>query len=570
MSERDRPRLIATQHVATLKRFRALAAELVEARSAAEHASAAELTEKLDKNRARLEELQRLADEVFSMAVAVADHPEVIDLPEASRAPPPTVHDDTPDFVLRDTHGSLRDRLEELLPDLDVDPDAERHDTPTEPCASPSPPSPGETTEPSDDAVPLDETLDEVTGSTPTDGSDRRCPHCGAGIDSDIDSCPSCGEQVRAPIFAPDSDSADAVGDSGQADAGGGFGAFVRYLLLIAVLLVAFANVWPPALDHAPVACEVPWVQDAIPCRGPRSGLRGLALELVERWIPSMPTGVDSAQELVLALTRVARQEHGTIQIAAGTYVLDAPITLSGDVALRGQGMGETIIRLTGPAFVYAGDQTWTASNLTFARSHASTGDLIVVADGNVRFDRVAVVGARGTSSTPGAGMLFAGTSGGTVRDCSVTGNTFGIVVTERATPTIVDCTIDRNAHRGVSFHDRGGGVIRDSTISNNGYASGDDFWQGVGLEDEASPSVVDNDVRRNAGVGIQYRDRSGGSASGNRITGNGWNIRDYGSPQSSTGGIAIGTNGTDQRPTPTLASNVFDDNYGGEINDYR
>lgn len=568
MSGKNRPPLVAKGDTQTFSRLRELAADLVEARRAAQGAADRELEAELAAKRARIDEMRRLADEVVAMAAAVADHPEVVELGDAVTSPPPTVHGDTPDFVLRDIHEALRERVDEVLPDLDAETSDARDATPSEnhtsvevhePLASSAELAPEE-------AALLESDAAEPT--VPTSTSVRRCVQCGATIDSDSEHCPSCGQLARAPGDGTETEDQPA---RPEGDTGWGFWAFVRHVFLFAAILVAFANAWPQALQRAPVACELPLLQSLVPCEGSCSGVRGHVRGLVGG---CEFVRVTSVQELLTSLASPSGDARAPIRVAAGTYDISSSVTLTGNVELQGDGRDETILRMSGPALTFAGGGLWTAADLTFARSNTSTGDVIIVTGGEVRFDRVAFSGGSGTESAVGAGIVFAGDTGGTVRRCDVRRNTFGIVVVDRAEPTIDDCMIEGNAHRGVSYHDRGGGVLRQSTITNNGYAGGNDYWQGVGLEDRAAPSIVANDIRRNAGVGIQFRDSTGGTASDNRVLGNGWNIQDHGPALASTGGIAIGTNGTDQRPSPSLSSNVVDDNYddgsGSEINDYR
>jgi parallel beta-helix repeat protein len=168
-----------------------------------------------------------------------------------------------------------------------------------------------------------------------------------------------------------------------------------------------------------------------------------------------------------------------------------------------------------------------------------------------------------------GAGLHLAGSTTGTVRDCRSSGNFLGIGVSNQARPTIERCAITNNLTRGVYFIDGSGGELRGNTIANNGFDEDRrNWWQGVAVRNMASPTIRNNIVEDNAGVGIHVWEEARGVIDGNTIRNNGRNI---GATGSHYGGIAIGFRGDNKRPNPTVGpNNTFTNNRGGAVNDYR
>ena len=134
--------------------------------------------------------------------------------------------------------------------------------------------------------------------------------------------------------------------------------------------------------------------------------------------------------------------------------------------------------------------------------------------------------------------------------------------------------TIQDNSQRGISFQGQSGGNASENQIYRNGYGSnGRDYWQGIGIEDNASPTLNSNIIKENAAAGIQFIDNSGGAAANNQLIGNSVNYatykQDLNRSQISAGGIVVGMYGRQMAAQPSIGDNVFEGNMGGELNRY-
>ena len=105
------------------------------------------------------------------------------------------------------------------------------------------------------------------------------------------------------------------------------------------------------------------------------------------------------------------------------------------------------------------------------------------------------------------------------LRGCDVSSETGSAVGVEGGAPTLAGCTLHGTPRNGVAiFGDLETGecgcTLSGCTIAGNKLA-------GVLVRDGAAPSVLDCDVSRNGGWGIDLRD-CGGEYRGNRVAGNG------------------------------------------------
>ena len=102
----------------------------------------------------------------------------------------------------------------------------------------------------------------------------------------------------------------------------------------------------------------------------------------------------------------------------------------------------------------------------------------------------------------------------------------------------------------------RNGGTVSETRLIGNGFGRGsDDYWQGIGVQDLSAPDLRANEVRGNAGVGIQYLHAVGGLDRANTVTGNAVNRAAYvaavGLETASAGETALGRPGTAILPIP-------------------
>ena len=345
-------------------------------------------------------------------------------------------------------------------------------------------------------------------------------------------------------------------------------------IALVALLAVSIGglNLWPGALVRVAFLCSAPGLSSLIPCNRVVTGTPGVPPTVAEDPVPTRV--LTSSSQLAAAIATVGQAGSGTLSVGEGVFEIQAPVVLSGHVTIRGVAPERSVLRLVSATggILYRGDGTLSIADIGIVLVTSGAGDVLTIGGGTARLERIAVTGGRPGGGVAGAGLVFVGGATGSARDCIVQANEFGVWIANQATPSISRCTIASNLARGVSFHGDSGGELIGNTIEGNGYArTRDDHWQGVALQESAAPSIRDNTIRDNAGIGVQYRDTSGGNFSGNRVSGNGWNIQRYADATASAGGLAIGTRNTNHQPTPTIGSgNTYSNNYGGNVIDYR
>ncbi len=364
------------------------------------------------------------------------------------------------------------------------------------------------------------------------------------------------------------------------------------------------------------------------PYRGPL--LPGIDLDFVERAVAASrgvvvldPTTSDqgSSQE-------ATARPHGVISegewvLPTGRTVIDDAIVIDGSLTIRGAGadLSTLVITAGGDALRVTGGGVLSLEHVTVERSSATPGAVVHLDGGAARISGARLLGGtigRGSSGAgvsatgsaqatltdtdvvangPGvvvlggarltmhrgsvranaaAGVYVGGSAHATVRGVDISANAHeGIVVTDRARIDADRMTVHANLRRGVSFLMSATGVVANTTVSENGRgAGGADYWQGIGVQDDAPPTITSSLIADNAGVGIQFLHQAGGVARDNELLRNGANYASYlemtGLSRVSEGGIALGRPDAGDVPTPTLDRNRFVANNGGEVRDYR
>lgn len=263
----------------------------------------------------------------------------------------------------------------------------------------------------------------------------------------------------------------------------------------------------------------------------------------------------------------------GRFELAPKVITLSRTLQISRNTTLSGAGVDATVLTTstTGSAIVVDQGATLTLSDLTVLHAGVQAADVIVV-DGTLQATNVRISGGREDASITGAGVLLRQSARATISRSAITANAIGLAALGSSGLFVSRSSIFKNLARGVSLRNRSNAVITDNTVSGNGYElTGQDYWQGIALDESATATISGNTVRDNAGIGIQFRDASAGSVSKNVVENNALNIARYGSPQTSRGGIVLGTQGTSQDPRPTVHSdNSFAGNEGGGLVDYR
>lgn len=274
----------------------------------------------------------------------------------------------------------------------------------------------------------------------------------------------------------------------------------------------------------------------------------------------------------------------GRVEIAPGTYEFDHSLRLKESVDIIGSGNGDGGTTITssveGPVLSFDGPgKKIKISDITFEHSGLKISNVVEVSNGVVEVENATFRGGVGNAFHLGAGLHLGDGKNtsttpkvrGNVRQSVFEENYFGLVLTGAARVDLSGNDIRRNAGRGLSYHGQSFGVASLNRIYANGYEGVEgfgrnDFWQGVGIQNGAHPTLQDNTICFNAGQGIHYLDTSWGRAERNLVENNSENLDNYRRTaegqqkrDNSQGGIVIGRfgNPTDN-PQPLIAGNTL------------
>ena len=220
----------------------------------------------------------------------------------------------------------------------------------------------------------------------------------------------------------------------------------------------------------------------------------------------------DASCSLREAARVVQRTGAGTIVLPRGTFDIDGGLWLYRDVAIRGAGARETVVRNPGPGSAllvrpapggYAAAAA-KVSDLTVAGECSMWCGVLAVANGaTLSAERAAVVGDRG-AKPPGTWSEGVGVSLDNatlmLRDSTVTGNTGGGLYSVGGSLTVVNTTISANTETS------GRPIVRvsrsqfvNSTLDGPGTAL-DGFFGEVSLRGTIVAGPCDGDVRSYGG----------------------------------------------------------------------
>ena len=279
-----------------------------------------------------------------------------------------------------------------------------------------------------------------------------------------------------------------------------------------------------------------------------------------------------------------AAPPDATIQLSAGTFTLNTPLTVTKPVRLVGVGMEATRITANTPGYVARVTATFAAENLTFEHTGSQTADVLLIEDAAVwisqcRFqgailDEAATqfgAGLRLTGAARGqvsdsiaesngamgiivegtaqltlennlarenqlAGIAWLGNASGIARGNECRANFIGLLINDNAQPTLEANRFIENEKSGLAYYGNHGGSARANECSHNGH-------EGIYVGAQAYPTLEDNICTGNAAVGIGYFDNSSGLSRRNTCT---LNLR----------GIYVG-----EQATPILEENSCTDN---------
>lgn len=279
----------------------------------------------------------------------------------------------------------------------------------------------------------------------------------------------------------------------------------------------------------------------------------GLALAGVEADGPaarlildSIRTGTEPAvRDVVIApdddvQTILASLAPGSsITFTEGVFQLDAPLVITGELAVLGAGIGRTVLQSDAEEAAIAlfsdAAVTLSAFSLEVGRPGASG---VVLIDAGLTMDQVAVSGARLANEDGGTGVLVAAETGSApeleIRNSELRDNEVaGIAVSGATVLTVIESVIEANAGCGICFLDDATGEIRGAKITGNGV--------GVQTFDRAAPLVVDSEISDSTQAGMTVTEDAAPTIEATTFSGNegvGIEVRDDARP--SLGRVAI------------------------------
>lgn len=283
---------------------------------------------------------------------------------------------------------------------------------------------------------------------------------------------------------------------------------------------------------------------------------------------------------------------NGVVQLGEGIFKLVKPLVIQRPVELKGKGPNHTLLisNAGGSVVEIQNASAVKIFGIGFEYQGEKGSDLVHVKESTVNFNNCLFRGAvfEEENRKGGNGILFEGSSQGSVQNSrfhnnqiaisvkqrskpSIVGNEIwnnyvGIQISESARPTLSSNRIRENFNNGVAILDQAQPVIKSNQITEN-KANGLFFYtnkfsgnvqnnqilnnrdMGVLLANESQPTLEENKIKWNGLGGVQFNDKSSGIVRNNEIQGN------------KHGGIKI-TNAS----KPSIKDNLIKGNQGDGI----
>ncbi len=222
----------------------------------------------------------------------------------------------------------------------------------------------------------------------------------------------------------------------------------------------------------------------------------------------------DTLQEAVMGLA-----PGSTIELAATTYRLDAPLEIGKAITLTGAAMEQTVIVSDAPEYVlhFTGDGTLVLRDLTVRHEGDAEADAVLVNGEEVVVERCRFTGAVDVGDgTPRAGLRVQGTTQGMVFNSEfVENNLDGLRLEDDAGLIISNNVCSDNDQVGIQLRDNSSAEINRNLCERN-------TMDGISLTGTASAVIDGNTLRDNGESGLTYFNESGGAAYNNTSTQNG------------------------------------------------
>ncbi|OLV18467.1 right-handed parallel beta-helix repeat-containing protein [Deinococcus marmoris] len=350
----------------------------------------------------------------------------------------------------------------------------------------------------------------------------------------------------------------------------------VRVLSTV-VVNTANLNLRDAANNTSPVVLTLPRGTrlEVLEIQGEWSRVRTVGGEAKEGWVKTELTlELRSPQETAELVAQIAA--GGSVTVPAGAFLLGAPLVIETDIELTGAGLKTTLLMSDAAqdTLIVRG-AALSLSDLGVAHLGRVPARSVLQEGGSLSLSRVLLTGAVRDDATSeyGSGLWVKDAGEAQISDSSVTGNVFGIYVSDRSQVAVSSTVLNANRDGAFLFKDQSGGTVTTSTIEGNGshgvHITGQatpelsanrirdnrgrgvtvygqatptihdntiesNTLQGIGVQDTATPDIENNVIQGNRQSGVTYFDNAGGSASGNTVQANqtaGFRITEYAAP---------------------------------------
>jgi parallel beta-helix repeat protein len=206
---------------------------------------------------------------------------------------------------------------------------------------------------------------------------------------------------------------------------------------------------------------------------------------------------------------------NSVVQLTAGIYSIPNPLVIRKHIELKGAGPNHTLIVSNAGESVIDinGLVEFKASGIGFEYQGEKWSDLLRIKDAKVTINNCLFRGAvyQEQSRRGGNGILFEGSSRGSVRSSRFHKNHIGINVRQISKPTISGNEIWNN-HVGVQISETAGPIVTGNRVREN-------FNNGVAVLDQAQPVIESNQINENRANGLFfYSSKFSGNIRNNQI----------------------------------------------------
>ena len=207
------------------------------------------------------------------------------------------------------------------------------------------------------------------------------------------------------------------------------------------------------------------------------------------------------------------------IVLGEGQFELSDSLVIEKSLTIQGSGSNlTTIVNSSGgsPVIFFQGEQL-TITGISIQRTGEFASNIMVINKGEVYLENCNLSGggASEDNSVQGDGLLIAGKSNVTMKNCIIENNMgVGIFVGDSAKLTVEQISSSNNKY-GIVFIGNSVGNIQNSTFSDN-------QSNGIFVTESANVNILGNTINNNVGPGINFKmDRANGEVRNNNLARN-------------------------------------------------